>query len=209
MTGARGFVPDDDLANIVAAEVREIRNPLRREIEQCAASTSFADMRRLAALIGKSAARIYGAGLIGFANIEADRRDFWQQCEHGPRCAIIAAIEDGAILDLIAFRLAAPNAWFLRTAHSWALGMDAITSASRSWDGDARVLLHATPLDWLRSNCVGSCIVNWTDDARRTLCALPGIDVGSPAMAKALRDQLTQPLTLPIIQVRRGVRDAA
>lgn len=209
MTREYPAIPDDDLAQIVAAEVREIRNPLRREIEQCAASTRFDDMRRLAAVVGKIAAAIYGAGIIGFANIEADRRDIWQQCEHGPRCVIIAAIEDGVILDLVAFRLSAPNAWFLRTGHSWALGMDAITSASRSWDSDARVLLHATPLDWLRSNCIGACVVNWTDDARRTLCALPGIDVGSPVMAKALRDQLTQPLALPSIQVRRGARDAA
>ena len=197
-----------ELSEIARLEAREIRNPLRSELANHARAVTLNDMRRLAA-VGAPAAVLFGTSLIAFANVEVDRRDVWQPCDHGERCVIVLAEERGSAVDLIAFGLSAPNTWFVRTGAVWALGMDAILDASRSWSDDANLVLHATPLDWLRANCTGACVILWTDEAKQTLCHLPGIDVRSPAMANALRAQLSRPLTLPSIQVQRGTRHAA
>jgi|GEM_PF-2039079 len=199
---------DAELSEIVRLEAREIRNPLRAELESHARVVTFNDMRRLAA-VGAPAAMLFGEGLIAFTDVEVDRRDVWQPRDHGARCVIVLAEEQGAAVDLIAFGLSAPDTWFVRTGATWALGMDAILDASRSWGDDVRLVLHATPLDWLRARCVGACVTLWNDEAKRTLCHLPSIDVRSPAMASALRAQLSRPLSLPSIQVQRGARHAA
>lgn len=198
---------DEELDQIVREEVREVNNPLRLELGAYAQAATIDDMRKLMAT-GAPAPEIFGAGILGFANAEVGRNDFWQPASHGPRCAVIAAIEEGIILDLIAFDPAAPDVWFIRTGNAWALGMDAVTEVSRSWNG-GELLLHPTPLDWLKARGVGACVVNWTDDARRALRDLPAINVSSPKIAQALRLELSRPPRLPEIQVKRWRRDAA
>jgi hypothetical protein len=115
-------------------------------------------------------------------------------------------MEDGCIIDLIAFKPDDPDAWCNRVGNCWALGMDDINTARDAWGS---LFLHPTPLDWLRSGGRGACVVEWNHEARSTLRNVGEIDVTSPKFAQALRLELARPPRLPEISIKRMRRGAA
>lgn len=205
------MTPDlfDDGQRALLNEYRaEQNNPLRREFDAMLNAMSVRDMEVLRGH-GIPAAELFGESLVGAANIEIGRNDFWAPSDSGVRAAIIPAMEDGAVLDLIAVRPSQPDVWYVRVGNCWALGMDEITDARHSLDHSHSIVLHATPLDWLRAGGRGVCVVDWTDDARMTLRDLRAINVASPKFARALRLELSRPPRIPEINIKRMRRDAA
>lgn len=187
---------------------QEQHNPLRREFDAMLNAMSARDMTVLHGH-GIPAPQLFGESLVGAANIETGRNDFWTPTDSGPRAIIIPAMENGCIIDLIAFRPSQPDTWYARVGNCWALGMDEIADARSALDQSHSIFLHATPLDWLRAGGRGVCVIDWTDDARLTLRDLRAIDVASPKFARALRLELSRPPRIPEIKTGRMRRDAA
>ncbi|MCB4862335.1 hypothetical protein K7W03_22345, partial [Sphingobium sp. PNB] len=134
---------------------------------------------------------------------EIDDRDFWTPSDDGQRLIITPLEEGGQIVDLIAFDIKTPDVWYLRTGNGFALGAESIEAASHGWGAaDQRLILHATPMDWLRSSCFGACVTQWTAESRAAVRQVPAIDVGSPKFARALRLELTRPPRIPEIEVK-------
>ena len=64
--------------------------------------------------------------------------------------------------DLLAFHLEEPDRWYLRRGE-WGLvlGMDQFNEAMVT---GSRIILHATPLQWLRAGCEGACPLDLAED---------------------------------------------
>jgi hypothetical protein len=116
--------------------------------------------------------------------------------EDGEPHVIVPVWEDGALVDLCAFRTDNPTAWMLRSGHSWALGLERGLEP-HTW-GDP-VTLADTPLDWLRVG--GLCVLDWQAPEIRFLVGVPSLVCQTPEQASLLRTALTAPVRLPHISV--------
>ena len=80
------------------------------------------------------------------------------------------------LVDLLAFRLNAPERWWLRIgAAQLVLGKDQFLDAMAS---SSNITLHDTPLQWLRAECEGACPLDLADsyqDAAHTRAHLTGL----------------------------------
>ena len=113
--------------------------------------------------------------------------------------------DDGAIIDIVAWRTTEPQNWLWRTGAAWALNTDAI--AANSW-GNAPLSIDATPLDWLRNGATGLCILNWDAPEIRQLLRVKSINADGH-IARQLRGSLMKPAYFPEIQIAEGLRHAA
>ncbi len=84
--------------------------------------------------------------------------------------SIYQAVEGPEILDLIAFRPDQPETWWRRIGEpGLVLGSDNVDLAHvEGWP----ISLHQTPLDWLRADCRGACLLDhcearWTGSRLR------------------------------------------
>lgn len=139
----------------------------------------------------------------------------------GPLHLILPVLDEGVLVDLVAFRTTAPDAWLLRTGHGYALGLE---EGLNSWmwyapaDPNAKPPKHQVgkpaylarnPLDWMQAAGEGLCILDWGAPEVRQLDALPAVVAADHDTAKLLRDALTRPPRLPSIRVAEGVAHAA
>jgi hypothetical protein len=76
-----------------------------------------------------------------------------------------------------------------------------------SWEDEVR--LWASPLDWLRADCDGLCILDWSAPEVLELARLPSIRCQDKLLAERLREALSRPYRLPIITFGQELRDAA
>jgi hypothetical protein len=117
---------------------------------------------------------------------------------------LVAVVEEGVIVDIVAFDPADPDFWALRTGNGWALGADAVTEAASHWD-DKPLKMHATPFDWLRADGEGCCIIDgYSQAAAARVRECPALEVASNNLARALRLHLTKPPALPEIIINDG-----
>jgi hypothetical protein len=77
----------------------------------------------------------------------------------GQSRVIIPIMEEGEIIDLIAWQTCAPGKWLWRNGLGDYLGRDLI--AKSQWASHHVLKLVATPLDWLRAGGNAVCILNW------------------------------------------------
>ena len=112
---------------------------------------------------------------------------------------LLPVVEDGTLVDLCAFRSPAPGAWLLRTGLGWALGLE--RGLERHTWGDP-VPIAATPLDWLRGDGEGLCILDWDAPEVRYLDELPEVICSSEALVAQLRTAISKPVRFPKISVR-------
>ena len=123
----------------------------------------------------------------------------------GPLHLVMPVLDDGDLIDIVAFRSGSPADWKLRTGLGLALGLD------RGWERHRwaeEVQLSLTPLDWLRNGADGICIVDWDAPDITMLASLPRITCPTRESAAQLRRALTRPQTLPPIYAKE-LRDAA
>lgn len=116
----------------------------------------------------------------------------------GQHHLILPVYDDGALVDLCAFRAARPLQWLLRSGQGWALGVGRGLEP-HSW-GDP-IPLAASPLEWLQQGCEGLCVLDWDAPEVRYLSELPRLDCSSPELANHLRAALSKPARLPQISV--------
>jgi hypothetical protein len=136
-------------------------------------------------------------GALGVARV-SDADDGLYSLGEGDPHLILPVFDDGELVDLCAFRSANPEHWLLRTGCGWALGLERGLGV-HSW-GDP-VPIAVSPLDWLRQDTAGLCVVDWTAPELSYLLELPHIVCASGALASRLRVTLTKPVRVPEISV--------
>lgn len=114
-------------------------------------------------------------------------------------------VENGSLIDLIAWRPAAPTRWGLRTGLGWLLNAD--TAFATRWDGEV-LDLHATPLDWLRADAQGAVVVDWAASDLDSLRSFECVRCGNDMLGRTLRRALDRPRRLPRIETMEARRAA-
>lgn len=127
------------------------------------------------------------------------------QPSDGPPHLIIPVWEDGALIDLCAFRSGVPDWPLLRTGNGWALGLERGLEA-HTWGPAALV---ATPLDWLCRGGRALCVLDWAAAEVSYLRDVPHLVCQSEKLASMLLGALTRPQRLPQISVEEAQRAAA
>ena len=122
---------------------------------------------------------VYGRAVeycaFGVARIETYRSGFYEPSEGGQ----IAIIQPCAgcpepyfpeVIDLCAWFPSNPNKWWMRTGCGPVLDLDAVERAAFF---DKPLTIHRTPLDYLRSGCVGTVILRdsafWLSSVQRII----------------------------------------
>ena len=76
---------------------------------------------------------------------------------NGAAPSIYCGVENPVLIDMIAWRPDDPACWWYRTREGDALGIDNLDLAHvEGWP----ISLHQTPLDWLRADCRGACLLD-------------------------------------------------
>lgn len=127
--------------------------------------------------------------------------------EEGPAHLIQPVLDDGELIDLLAWGSVQPDRWGLRVGTGWALGLENVTEPG-GWDGSC-AHLAATPLDWLRGGAVATVILDWDAPEIERLRYLGEVVCSDGAIAALLHAALSRPQALPLITVAEGLRHAA
>jgi len=119
---------------------------------------------------------------------------------------IVPVFEHEELVDLVAFTSAKPMAWLLRLGTGWSLGL--LDGLERHiWEQEVR--LWASPLDWLRADRDGLCVLDWSAPEVLELARLPSISCQDIRLAERLRSALSHPCRLPVITYGGELRYAA
>ena len=80
----------------------------------------------------------------------------------GPVPSIYCGVENPVLVDLIAWRPDDPTTWWYRTGEGAALGTENLALAhTEGWP----ISFAATPLDWLRGDSRGACLLGYCEAA--------------------------------------------
>lgn len=109
----------------------------------------------------------------------------------------------GVLVDLVIWRAARPDRWWLRVGNGWALNGDDLDAIFR-WGGPPP-LLHLTPLDWLRAGGDGSVILDWDAPELPRLRLHSAIECAAPALRGELHKALVASIRLPSLSVAKGL----
>lgn len=128
---------------------------------------------------------------------------------YGVQALIMPVVDEGSIIDAIAWRSLRPDAWLWRNGNGWALGIGLIQEPPL-WDGFKEITLHATPLDWLRAGGEGAVVLDWSAITHiRKLAMFDTIKCDHPTVQKRLSAILSQPERKPKIVGTRTRNDRA
>lgn len=126
---------------------------------------------------------------------------------HGPVHIVMPVLDGGTLVDLVAWRTARPDRWWLRTGNGWALNPDDLRDHDR-WG--TVPTLRATPLDWLRTRASGSVVLDWSAHEIGQLRMHDRIECDGRRVADTLRGALTRTVRMPTIAISaREHRDVA
>ncbi len=79
---------------------------------------------------------------------------------NGPAPSIYQAVEHPLLIDMIAWRPDDPTRWWYRTGDGDVLGADHLDLAhAEGWP----ISFATTPLEWLRGNCHGACLLGYCE----------------------------------------------
>ena len=182
---------------------------ISRELKELSLSASPLLLQRLKTL-GVPWSTIANMGarhFFGGSTRAVDTEDgLYAPSQDGAPHLILPVFEDGELVDLVAFRSEQPLAWLLRLGVGWSLGL--LDGFERhGWEQEVR--LWASPLDWLRADCDGLCILDWSAPEVINLASLPNIRCQDEHLAERLKVALTRPYRLPTITHSGAYRDAA
>ena len=91
------------------------------------------------------------------------------------------------IYDLIAFKPDRPGQWWRRRGDADLLGEANIASWKLS-----PLVIHATPLSWLRGGAAGLCVINWGFDPMAALAGAGHLQAETPAIKKRLERRIKE-----------------
>ena len=135
----------------------------------------------------------------GVDRVEPDGDGRYQPSPQGESQVILPVYDEtGELVDLVAFPTRSPHNWRVRCGQGWALGLE--QGLERYHWGEA-LPLHSSPLNWLRSGCVGLTVIDWTAPEVAGLRDMESIICEDARLASVLREALTLPSRLPSIGV--------
>lgn len=140
-------------------------------------------------------------GLLGVgADDIAFQNGRWERRFMGRRAIIVPAMgfRENRLSDLVAFRLDAPRAFWRLEGTEPLLGYDSLEDAS---DRREPLMVHESPLDWLRAGRIGAVILDWTQYWPMWFSHIPALRVMDVAFGRRLKAMLERPLQIPEIQV--------
>jgi hypothetical protein len=159
---------------------------------------------------GISHTAIYGSdglyGDFGVARAQFDG-DLWEPATDGAGVFILGVNEhpDEGLIDIVAFKPSNPARWYLRLGNAVVLGLH---NARLAVFKEEPVLVHATPLDWLRAECRGVVVLDWTADILSRLegygCLAADRDTG-----QRLERAFHRHINIPKVKVMGAHREAA
>jgi hypothetical protein len=177
-----------DLEAEFAAAQRALKNEHLRVLERLGVSRkTLAEFNRYC-----------GFGVVRAAEHPSEPGLYILDAEGAPHL-VLPVWEDGALVDLVGFRPGSANRWLLRTGLGWCLGVE--RGLERHTWGD-RVSLAVSPLDWLRGNTEGLCILDWDAPEVHYLKGVPHLICSNEHQAAMLRSALTRPVYLPTISIK-------
>jgi hypothetical protein len=185
---------------------------LADEFDAQAAAATREDLDALAAA-GVSRDFLWmGPARFGVAEIEADGDRTYQPIKGGTNTVIVPAdplppLSDPACLDwdpgdLIAFRLADPSRWWVRTGAAPFLGFSAVEYAEHF---RTPLRLWSSPLAWLRAAGDGAVILDPAIDLRLWLGSVGTIHADGIELGEEIERGLRTVARLPQIRVPRPV----
>lgn len=184
-----------------------IGRDLEREFDTSVSNILSAHLERLRAL-GVAPATVARINLaypaLGIASGAIDRHGVFVPGD-GSAHVVQPLVENGGLVDLIAWRPGAPARWGLRTGLGWLLNAD--TAFATRWDGEV-LDLHATPLDWLCADAQGAVVVDWDAPDLDSLRSFERIRCGNDLLGRTLRRALDRPRRLPRIETMEARRAA-
>ncbi len=81
---------------------------------------------------------------------------------NGAAPSIYCGVETPVLIDMLAWRPNDPPCWWYRTGDGDALGIDNLDLAhTEGWP----ICFATTPLEWLRGNCRGACLLGYCEAA--------------------------------------------
>ncbi|MCB4861126.1 hypothetical protein K7W03_16160 [Sphingobium sp. PNB] len=179
---------------------------LEAEMAAAANSVRQAHIDRMIAL-GVPGASIAALGAMqpafGISPAAVEPSYFYQPVD-GPTHVVMPVMDQGEMIDLIAWRSSNPARWFWRTGLGWALGTDWLLPR---WD-NGPVKLYATPLEWLAGAGEGICVLDWSAPEIRDLAALEAIEADE-LIGRRLISVLSKPARMPRVTYRKAVQRAA
>ena len=131
-------------------------------------------------------------GPVGVAAIETRPLGLFDFAEHGRRAFIQPVLSGPAfsdILDLIAWYPDNPGRCWTRLYTGVPLGVDQLDHAEI--EGEP-LLLHASPLDWLRARGEGVCVLDWKISAPALRC-VPVLLFEQTEFGRLAHDRLSAP----------------
>lgn len=140
------------------------------------------------------------SSVIGVAKVRPDGDGLYVPDVDGAvTAAIVPLMPDDELIDLVAVDIARPDRWRRRTGLGDLLGENNVFGLF-----DEPLLVHPSPTEWLRSDCEGVAILEFTPTVRGLLNSLEGglEAVGDPDFAQSLERALTVPERRPRIFVR-------
>ena len=177
---------------------------LQAELFAAAARVTQGHLDRLRGL-GVAPATLAALGRInvafGVVNLTVDSGGTYQPGE-GSAHIVQPVMEDGELIDLVAWHTMRPERWWLRNGIGFALNPDNLGSLDR-W-GEGPPVVHSSPLNWLRAGGEGSVILDWSDSvALGHLRAHEAISCASSALAGTLNRAMMATVRLPVVTVER------
>lgn len=174
---------------------------------------NFSDIDRDALQCAGVPADVVVRALVGVAGVVA-AGEVYQPIEGGRRHLIVPvrvghyvspqcpepdrAVARGELVDLLAFRLDAPETWWLRRGVAVWLG-----ACLPQYLDPPPVLIHRTPLDWLRNGGEGIVILaDYPVERRDLLLSFRMVAVDDPSLGRELQRSLERPYAIPPIMVR-------
>jgi hypothetical protein len=103
----------------------------------------------------------------------------------------------GELIDLIAWHPKRPDRWALRTGAAAWLGC-----IEPQYLNPTRVQVWRSPLNWLRADCEGLCILDHNEAYRILSLCRGGITAEDPGLAAQITDILTRPWPAPTVNFR-------
>lgn len=187
------------------------RPNLSAEMVDASRSLSLLHLKRLEALgvPWSYVCDLSGEGALGVLLAkEGEDETFYPHADGLPHL-ILPVVENGALVDLLAFRSSDPGRWFLRCGLGTALGLEGGLEPFAWLLPHEAVPVHKTPLDWLKAGRVGLCVVDWSTPDLGQLCSIPHLACSDDLLAAWLTAALTRPTHLPKISTQEALAHAA
>ena len=132
--------------------------------------------------------------------------DLFEPAPDGKPVIILGVSEhpDEGVVDILAFEPSNPSHWYRRLGAAVVLGLH---NARLAVFEESPVMVHATPLDWLRADCAGVVVLDWKADLLSYLDGY-GVLAADDTTRRRLQRAFKRHIHIPEVRVM-GVRDAA